>query len=78
MKYLSWKTSAAGISAIIVAVFSLIVQPLTHNDPATVPNYEVAITAILAGIGLLTARDNDKTSEETGAKVGEKPRPSGE
>lgn len=78
MKYLSWKTSAAGISAIIVAVFSLIVQPLTDNDPATVPNYEVAITAILAGIGLLTARDNDKTSEETGAKVGEKPRPSGE
>ena len=78
MKYLSWKTSASGISAIVIAVFTLIVQPLTDNDPATIPDYNVAITAILAGVGLITARDNDKTSEEIGAKVNEKPRPVGE
>ena len=78
MKYLSWKTSSAGISAIIIAVFTLIVQPLSDHDPETNPDYNVAITAILAGIGLIAARDNDKTSEETGAKVGEKPRPTGE
>ena len=78
MKYLSWKTTASGISAIVIAVFSMIVQPLTDNDAVTVPDYNVAITAILAGIGLLVARDDDKTSEEIGAKTGEKPRPTGE
>lgn len=78
MKYLSWKTTASGISAIVIALFTLIIQPLTDNDPKTVPNYEVAITAIIAGIGLITARDNDKTSAEVGANVGEKPRPIGE
>lgn len=78
MEYLSWKTSTSGISAIVIALFTLIIQPLTDNDPATIPNYNVAITAILAGVGLITARDNDKSSEETGAKVGEKARPTGE
>lgn len=78
MKYLSWKTSSAGISAIIIAVFTLIVQPLTDHDPETNPDYNVAITAIIAGIGLIMARDDDKTSAEVGANVGEKPRPAGE
>lgn len=78
MKYLSWKTTASGISAIVIAIFSMIVHPLTDTDPTTIPDYNSAIAAILVGIGLIMARDNDKTSEETGAKVGEKPRPTGE
>lgn len=78
MKYLSWQTSMAGLSAITVAVFSMIIQPLTDGNPETNPDYNVAITAIIAGIGLLFARDDNKTSEETGAKVGENPRPKGQ
>ena len=78
MKYLSWKTTTAGIGMIVTALFTMILQPLTDGDPATVPDYNVAIAAIIAGVGLLYARDNDKTSEEVGAKVGEKPRPTGE
>lgn len=64
MKYLSWQTSAAGISAIVIAIFQMIIQPLTDGNPATNPDYNVAIASILTGVGLLRARDNDKTSEE--------------
>lgn len=78
MKYLSWKTTSAGIGMIVVAFFTMILEPLTDEDPKTNPDYNKAIAAILGGIGLIAARDNDKTSEETGAKVGEKPRPAGE
>lgn len=63
----SWKTSAAGIASIVVAIASC-VQALLDGDPATVPNYEVAFAAIAAGVGLFFARDNDKTSEQAGAK----------
>lgn len=78
MKYLSWQTSLAGISAIVVAVFSMIVQPLTDGNAATNVDWNSAIAAIMLGFGLLRARDDNKTSEEVGAKVGEKPRPTGE
>lgn len=63
----SWKTSTAGIAAIVVAVASC-VQALFDGDPMTVPNYEVAIAAVISGLGLLFARDNDKSSETVGAK----------
>lgn len=63
----SWKTSAAGIAAIVVAVASC-VQAQFDGDPLTVPNWEVAIAAILSGLGLLFARDNGVTSEQAGAK----------
>lgn len=63
----SWKTTAAGIAAIVVAVASC-VQALFDGNPDTVPNYEVAIAAVISGLGLLFARDNDKSSETVGAK----------
>lgn len=78
MKYLSWKTTAAGIGMIVTALFTMILQPLTDNDPATVPDYNVAVASIIAGVGLIMARDDNRTSEEVGAKNGEKPRPAGE
>ncbi len=37
------------------------------NDPATVPNWTMVISMITAGVGLVLARDNDKTSEQVGA-----------
>lgn len=78
MKYLSWKTTAAGIGMIVTALFTMILQPLTDGNPATNPDYNVAIASIIAGIGLVMARDDNRSSEEVGAKVGEHPRPTGE
>ena len=63
----SWKTTTAGIASIVVAVASC-VQAHFDGDPATVPNWEVAVAAIMAGIGLMFARDNGISSERAGAK----------
>lgn len=63
----SWKTTTAGIASIVVAVASC-VQAHFDGDSATVPNWEVAVAAIMAGIGLMFARDNGVSSERAGAK----------
>lgn len=63
----SWKTTVAGILTMLVPVFNA-VSALLDNDPATVPDWGLAIAAITAGIGLLFARDNNVTSEDVGAK----------
>jgi len=63
----SWKTTTAGIAGILVAIASC-AQAAFDNDPATVPNYEVALAAVITGLGLIFARDNDKSSESVGAK----------
>jgi hypothetical protein len=60
----SWKTSAAGIGAILSAL-GLLAKALSDGDMAQVG---VAITGIITGIGLLMARDNDKSSEDVGTK----------
>jgi len=66
----SWRTTLAGVAAAGVALLA-VVQAYFDNDPATIPNWEVAIGAILAGIGLIFARDNTVTSEQAGAKTTE-------
>lgn len=66
MKIKSWKTAAAGAAAIIIAIASL-VQAQFDGDPNTVPNFEVAFSAVMAGLVGLFARDNDVTSEQAGA-----------
>lgn len=63
----SWKTTLCGILSIVAAGVTLIAIPLLDQDPLTVPNYTAFVAAITAGIGLLFARDNDKTSLEVGA-----------
>jgi peptidoglycan/LPS O-acetylase OafA/YrhL len=63
----SWKTSAAGIAAIVVAVASC-VQAAFDGNPDTAPNFEVAIAAVISGLGLIFARDNNVSSESVGAK----------
>lgn len=59
----SWKTTSMGISAILVSLIHLwfIRNNITEADCLT------ALAAILPGVGLLLARDNDKTSEQVGA-----------
>ena len=63
----SWKTTAAGIAAIFAAV-ALAISHQFDSDPATVADWSAVITALTAGVGLVLARDNDKTSEQAGAR----------
>lgn len=58
----SWKTTGAGISAVLIAVGSAL-SALTDNDPATVVDWGALSAALIAGIGLIFARDNDKSSK---------------
>lgn len=63
----SWKTTTAGIGAILVALGSIL-QALFDGNPATEPDYAALVAAIIAGVGLLAARDNGVSSEDAGAK----------
>lgn len=53
----SWKTTTVGILAIVAAASNAISATL-DSDPATVPNWEIVVAAMLAGIGLIFARDH--------------------
>lgn len=62
--FTSLKTTGLGIAMILAAVSAAAVALLQGTDP----NWEATATAIMAGIGLIFARDNDTTSEKAGAK----------
>ena len=63
----SWKTTLAGIAAIIAAI-ALALSHQFDTDPATIADWGAVFTAVAAGVGLLFARDNDKSSEKVGAR----------
>ncbi len=63
----SWKTTLAGVAAILTAVGSALTA-IIDNDPTTVMDVGATVAAIMAGIGLILARDNSKTSEDVGAR----------
>jgi len=63
----SWKTTAAGIAA-IVAALATAVGALFDADPVTMPDWGAIAAAVMAGVGLIAARDNGVTSEQAGAK----------
>jgi hypothetical protein len=54
-----WKTTSAGIAAILVAVGAAL-KALADNDPNTVPDIGACIAAVMAGIGLILAKDSPK------------------
>lgn len=62
----SFRTNGAGIGAIVIAIGGIITG-LTDSDPNT-PDWSASIAAIIAGVGLLAARDNKVSSESAGAK----------
>lgn len=51
------KTTIAGVGAILVAVGSALVA-MFDADPTTMPQWDVVIAAVLAGIGLIFAKDS--------------------
>jgi hypothetical protein len=63
----SWKTTTAGIAA-IVAALATAVGALFDADPLSMPDWGAVAAAVMAGIGLIAARDNGVTSEQAGAK----------
>ena len=63
----SWKTTTCGILGFIVAVITFLAQPYLDTDPATVPNWTAFLAAAAAALGLVMARDNNKTSEQVNA-----------
>jgi hypothetical protein len=69
MRITSWKTTATGVLMILGALTTIATAFLqTGHLPESMP---LLIGTIIGGAGLISARDNDKTSEETGAKVWE-------
>ncbi len=61
----SWKTTSAGILAIVGGIvrFYFAIKSGNITEEAVM----TTATAIVSGIGLLFARDNNVTSEEAGA-----------
>lgn len=60
----SWRTTMAGIGSIAVAVGSALTA-IGEGQPV---EWGAVIAAVIAGIGLISARDNRVTSEQAGAK----------
>ena len=53
----NWKTTLAGIATILVAIGNAVNQ-FVSDQPVDLP---VLFTAVTAGIGLITAKDFNKT-----------------
>lgn len=60
----SWKTTLAGIAAILTGAGMLFTGIIGKSGEEVM----TGISSIIAGVGLLTARDNDISSEEAGIK----------
>ena len=56
MKNINWKTTAAGIGSILTGVGSFMVAYF-DSDPLTEPNWTAVMAAIVAGLGLIFAKD---------------------
>lgn len=60
----SWKTTTAGIAAIVTAL-AAVATAIANGQPI---DWASTMAAIMAGVGLIAARDNAVTSEQAGAK----------
>lgn len=59
----SWRTGVAGLASLI-ATLCHTAQALANNQPV---DWNLVITGIVTGVGLMTARDNKVTSEDVAA-----------
>lgn len=67
LKNKNWKTTLAGLAAICVAI-GVAVQSHLDNDPLTIVRWEVVLASVLAGLGLVFAKDGDKSTEQLAEK----------
>ncbi len=63
----SWKTTLAGLSGFFAAL-GIALRDHYDGNPATIPNWDMVILAGSSFLVGLFARDNDKSSEQVGAK----------
>jgi len=66
LKGKSWKTTTFSVTSVLTTILTLVVNPLLDNDPNTNPMWAEAIPVIIAGLGLLFARDDKVTSKDKG------------
>ena len=66
---MSWKTTVMGICTVLGAIAAA-AKAILDSDPATNPDWPLVIGAITTGLGLIFARDNNKTSADVGAVTG--------
>lgn len=52
----NWKTTTTGILAIVLAICTAAKNEL-DGDPATVADWSLVATSVLAGVGLILAKD---------------------
>jgi hypothetical protein len=67
LRHKSWKTTVVSITAMVVAIGTMVVEPLLDDDPATKPDWKTATSLVIAAAVGLWSRDDDKTSEDVGA-----------
>lgn len=60
---MNWKTTAAGIGAIMVAVGGAL-KALFDGDPTTNIDFTATVAAVTVGFGLIAAKDADKKKSE--------------
>jgi hypothetical protein len=63
----SWKTTAAGVGA-LVTVAGTTLNQLLDGNPATNPDWNVVLPVLFTGLIGLFARDNNVSSEQAGVK----------
>lgn len=63
----SWKTTVFGAGGLLIIVTN-VASMLLDGNPNTNPDWSVTIPSIMACLVGLFARDNNKTSEDVGAK----------
>jgi uncharacterized protein YwgA len=74
LQKLSWKTASAGIVTALVAVIGFVSTWVETGQQPNIAATTAMVSAVVTAIGLLVARDNDKTSREVGATVWESER----
>lgn len=62
----SWKTTSAGVAGILGVLLTGLSE-LWDGNPNTNPDWALICGIIASQVGLLFARDNDKSSEDVGA-----------
>ena len=70
MENFSWKTTVAGLIGILtgLGMIGKILAEFANGQLVTYEAVAIAFGSIAGGIGLIFARDNDRTSEDVGAK----------